>query len=50
MRRLLREHPWIPLAILFLAFVTAWVSWLWIASRYTPERVPLVDTPHAAHS
>ena len=47
MIRLLRAHPWVPLALLFAAFLGAWATWLWLASRHTPERVPLEDVRHA---
>ncbi len=40
---LLRRHPWIPLAALFLGFVAVWVCWLLIAHRHAPE--PMV--PHS---
>lgn len=43
---LLRRHPWIPLAALFLAFVGAWVWWLGFAARHTPESVPSEATLH----
>jgi hypothetical protein len=42
---LLRRHPWLPLALLFGAFLVAWAFWLWLASRHTPERVPLEGPP-----
>lgn len=37
---LLRRHPWIPLAALFLGFVAVWACWLLIALRHAPESVP----------
>ncbi len=45
MTSLLRRHPWIPLAALFLSLVAAWVAWLSLASRHAPESVPL-EPPH----
>lgn len=47
MIRLLRERPWILLAVLFAAFLVAWAVWLGIALRHTPERVPLEASHHA---
>lgn len=47
---LLRRHPWIPLAALFLGFVAVWACWLFIALRHAPEPVAPVNVPpsHAA--
>jgi hypothetical protein len=46
---LLRRHPWIPLAALFLGFVAVWVCWLLIALRHAPEAVaPLAPPPSHA--
>ncbi len=46
---LLRRHPWIPLAALFLGFVAVWVCWLLIALRHAPEPVaPQLPPPSHA--
>ncbi|MEO0039076.1 MAG: hypothetical protein RIS38_24, partial [Verrucomicrobiota bacterium] len=42
---LLRRHPWIPLAALFLGFVAVWACWLLIALRHAPESVNPVNPP-----
>lgn len=42
---LLRRHPWIPLAALFLGFVAVWACWLRIALRHAPEPVAPVNPP-----
>lgn len=42
---LLRRHPWLPLAALFLGFVAVWVIWLIIASRHAPESVEPTRAP-----
>lgn len=46
---LLRRHPWIPLAALFLGFVAVWVCWLRVALRHAPEAVQPA-TPSPAHA
>ena len=43
----LRRHPWIPLAMLFLGFVAVWVCWLRIALRHAPESVAPSNPPPA---
>jgi len=47
---LLRRHPWIPLAALFLGFVAVWACWLRIALRNAPASVAPTNPPpaHAA--
>lgn len=46
--KLLRRHPWIPLAALFLGFVAVWACWLRIALRHAPEAVtPATPERHA---
>lgn len=45
---LLRRHPWILLAALFLGFVTVWACWLRIALRHAPETVTPVATENHA--
>jgi hypothetical protein len=42
---LLRRHPWIPLAGLFLGFVAVWICWLSIALRHAPESVAPANPP-----
>ena len=44
---LLRRHPWIPLAALFLGFVAVWVCWLLVALRHAPESMGPADLPHS---
>jgi hypothetical protein len=44
---LLRRHPWIPLAGLFLSFVAVWICWLSIALRHAPESVAPANPPPA---
>jgi len=46
---LLRRHPWIPLAALFLGFVAVWVWWLSFALRHAPESVAPAN-PASAHA
>jgi hypothetical protein len=46
---LLRRHPWIPLAALFLGFVAVWVWWLSFALRHAPESVAPAN-PAPAHA
>jgi hypothetical protein len=42
---LLRRHPWLPLAALFLGFVVVWACWLCVALRNAPESVTPVNPP-----
>ncbi|MFM2212712.1 MAG: hypothetical protein RL639_1906 [Verrucomicrobiota bacterium] len=45
---LLRRHPWLPLAALFLGFVAVWTCWLIVALRHAPETSAPAD--HPAHA
>ena len=46
---LLRRHPWLPLAALFLGFVAVWACWLCVALRNAPESVAPAN-PVTAHA
>jgi len=43
---LLRRHPWLPLAALFLGFVGLWLWWLGFAARHAPESVAPPSSYH----
>lgn len=50
MRGLWQRYPWLPLALLMVGFMLAWLAWLCTALRHAPETIPTSPSTLSDHA